>query len=323
MHAMPRPIVLFSRCLGFDHCRYNGGIVNEPAVEILKPHVETITVCPEMAVGLGVPRSPIRLIGPPDAARLVQPESGLDLTDSMRRFAEEHVASLPGLDGAILKYASPSCGPREVKIYASEMRGSAFSRTSGAYGGTVVERFPDLPIEDEGRLKNYEIRQHFLTRLFALARFRSQVEGGSMRDLVAFQAENKLLLMAYNQTALRELGRLVANPDRRSFADLVSDYRTHLSLALSRAPRRTSAVNVLQHAFGYVSDRLTRQERNFFLDSLDRYRDRRMPLSAPTAVLRAWIVRFEEEYLSAQTFFEPYPDELIELLDSGKGRPLG
>jgi len=316
-----RPIVVFSRCLGFDACRYNGGIVREPAVEGLKPFVDVRTVCPEVAIGLGVPRAPIRWIGR-DELRVVQPESGRDVTEEMAAFTDSFLGELEPVDGFILKWGSPSCGPREVKAYVSAQRGAAFTKTAGAFGGAVVNRFPLRAIEDEGRLKNFDIRQHFLTQLFALARFRRAEEEGAIRDLVAFHTRHKLLLMAYHQSELRTLGRIVANGDRRRPSDVFSAYREHLSAALSRPPRRTSAINVLMHALGYVSDRLTAREKAFFLDSLTQYRSRRVPLAVPTELIRSWIVRFETAYLADQVFFAPFPGELVETLDSGKGRPL-
>jgi uncharacterized protein YbgA (DUF1722 family) len=144
-----------------------------------------------------------------------------------------------------------------------------------------------------------------------------------MRDLVAFHSQHKLLLMAYNQTRMRELGRIVANPDKRPVRDVWAAYANGLSAALAIAPRRTSAINVLMHGFGYVSDDLTSGEKAFFLDSLEQYRNQHVPLSVPTSVIRSWIVRFDVGYLADQVYFEPYPQDLVEVLDSGKGRITG
>jgi len=318
------PRVVFSRCLGFEACRYNGHIIREPVVEHLKPFVEAVTVCPEVEIGLGIPRQPIRLVGTETDRRLVQPETGLDVTEAMQRYVDrilDDLADEPP-DGFVLKYGSPSCGPREVKVYASDKRGSAFVKSAGAFGGPVAARFPRCAIEDEGRLKSFDIRQHYLTRLFTLARFRVALDRGRMRDIVAFHAAHKLLLMAYHQTQMRALGRIVANVDKRTSHDVFEAYAEGLDAALARAPRRTSAINVLMHAFGYVSDSLTRGEKAFFLDALEQYRDRRVPLSVPTGILRSWIIRFDVDYLANQVAFEPFPAELVEVLDSGKGRPL-
>jgi uncharacterized protein YbgA (DUF1722 family) len=141
-----------------------------------------------------------------------------------------------------------------------------------------------------------------------------------MRDLVRFQAENKLLLMAYNQKELRELGVIVANPNKEPVEKVIERYEAHLQAAFARMPRYTSVINVLEHAAGYFKTELTGREKGYYRESLERYRDRRVPISAVTSILRAWIVRFDQEYLLPQTFFMPYPEELMSLSDSGKGR---
>ena len=318
----PKPRVVFSRCLGFEHCRYNGNIIQEPAVEHLKPFVEIETICPEVEIGLGIPRDPIRLVGDPDAPRLVQPTTGLDVTDKMSRFADERLGALESPDGFILKFGSPSCGPREVKCYVNEKKGAASTKTHGMFGGAVAERFPDAVVEDEGRLKNFDIRQHFLTRLFTKTRFQELRRAPSMKGLIAFHAEHKLLLMAYNQMKMRALGRIVANPKRQPIDVLMGAYAEGLREALAKAPRRVSAINVLMHALGYVSDSLSSAENAFFLDGLEQYRNGHVPLSVPTSLMRAWIIRFDVGYLADQVYFEPYPQHLVEVLDSGKGRKL-
>ena len=319
----PKPRIIFSRCLGFEACRYNANIIREAAVEHLVPFVDAETVCPEVEIGLGVPRDPIRLIGKQDSVRLVQPETGQDVTARMRAFCDEWLQAIDAADGFVLKYGSPSCGPREVKLYANEKRGAASTKTSGMFGGAVAEWFPRTIIEDEGRLKNFDVRQHFLTRIFASARFRNARNAGAMRDLVRFHAQHKLLLMTYSQSKMRELGRLVANPEKRPVGEIFEAYELGLHEALEKAPRRTSAINVLMHALGYVSDQLKPAEKAFLLDALGQYRNRHVPLSVPTSLIRSWIIRFEVEYLADQIYFEPYPRELVEVLDSGKGRILG
>ena len=322
MPRSPKPRIVFSRCLGFDRCRYNGVTITDRVVELLKPFVEPITICPEVGIGLGVPRPPIRLIEDADRIALFQPETGRDLTDAMRSFTDAFLSSLDDIDGFLLKYRSPSCGPSQVKVYHSRQPNAGHRKGSGAFAARALERFGDLPIEDEGRLQSFDIRGHYLTRLFTMARFRAVAAESTMASLVTFHAEHKLLLLAYNQTAMRAMGRIVANADRRPTLDVIARYRTELARALARAPRRRSAVNVLQHAFGYVSDRLTPAERAHFLDALDAYRQSQVPLSAPTMLIRSWILRFGVDYLADQVWFEPYPHQLVEVLDSGKGRPL-
>ncbi|MGB9872818.1 MAG: YbgA family protein [Anaerolineae bacterium] len=316
---MSQPRLIVSKCLGFDHCRYDGSIIPNPVVDSLRPWAEFIPVCPEVELGLGAPRPPVRLVRVGGEVRLLQPATGRDLTDSMRAFAASFLDALPPVDGFILKNRSPSCGLKDAKVYAAPEKAPALGAGPGMFGGAVRQRFPDLPAEDEGRLTNRALREHFFTAVFALARLREAIETGQMGALVDFHTRHKFLLMAYNQTRLRELGRIVANLGRKPVREVMEEYAAGFRAALARPPRRPAVVNVLMHALGYVSDGLSPAEKGYFLDLLTAYREERVSLSAPLSVLRAWVLRFGEPYLSGQAFLAPFPEALLSLRDSGRG----
>lgn len=257
MARFPRPRVIVSRCLGFAHCRYNGQTIASDEVERLKPLVEFRPVCPELELGLGVPRNPLRIVLVRKEPRLMQSLSERDLTAEMDRFADSFLSSIGEVDGFILKSRSPSCGIKDVKLYSSLGKEGPMGIGTGLFGRAVLERFPHLAVEDEGRLTNFRIREHFLTKLFALARFGEIKASPQMGALVQFQAENKFLLMAYNQSELAALGRIVANAERRPLAQLMAEYEAHLWRALARMPRYSSTINVLLHSLGYFSERLS------------------------------------------------------------------
>jgi len=315
-----RPMVIVSKCLGFDRCRYNGATIPDRFVELLKPLVEFRPVCPEMEIGLGVPREPVRVVQERGARRLIQPATGRDLTAEMVAFSGRFLASLGQADGFILKSRSPSCGLKDVKIYAPEAKSGPLGAGQGFFGQAVLEAFPRLPVEDEGRLSNYPLREHFLKRLFLWADFRRISQAGRLGGLVEFHSGHKFTLMAYNQKEMRLLGRIAANPERRPANEVFEDYAAHLVQALARTPPYTANINVLMHGLGHFSERLSRDEKAFFLDALDKYRRGKLPLSGPTLVLLGLVARFGDEYLRRQSFFEPYPEELMDLTDSGKGR---
>lgn len=318
-----KPILVVSRCLGFEACRWNGEIVRDEFVELLARHVTCLTVCPEVEIGLGVPRDPIRVESKGGELRLVQPDTGRDLTAEMESFCQRYLGSLGEVDGFLLKARSPSCGLRDVKIFPyGKLDSGAFDKGPGFFGGEVQRRFSLLPAESEGRLKNFRLREHFLVGVFTLARFREANRKGSAGALVDFHTRHKFLLLSYSQKALRELGRVVANPGRSRPADLFQAYREGLLRALARPPRHTSNINVLMHALGYFSDKLTPGEKAHFLDALRRYSEGRIPLSVPVEIIASWIRRFEQEYLAGQEYFRPYPEELSMISDSGKGRDL-
>jgi len=322
MRAFPKPVIIVSKCIEFAACRYNGLMISSDVVRKLKPYVEFQPICPEVEIGLGIPRDPIRIVADGDELRLIQPTTGLDITEKMKAFTTSFLKAVPHVDGWILKHRSPSCGIGDVKVYPGPGKSSATGKTSGLFSREVLEKFPHLPCEDEGRLTNFKIREHFLIKLFTFADFYQVQQSQSMKELVEFQSRNKLLLMAYHQTELRLLGRIVANPQKNAVADVMRDYEVHLWNAFLRPARSTANINVLMHALGYFSKQLTSREKAFFLDALEQYRNGKIPLSVPANLLRSWIIRFEEKYLLPQTFFSPYPDELMEISDSGKGRDL-
>lgn len=320
---MIKPRIHVSKCITFEHCRWNGLVIASETVDLLKPFVEFLPACPEVEIGLGVPRKPIRLVKQQDGVHLLQQETEADVTEKMAGYARDHLAELKDIDGFVLKSRSPSCGMKDVKLYPSLGKVAQLKEKAvGLFAEEVYKRFGNLPIEDEGRLTNFSIREHFLTRVFATARFRAFMRNPSMGALVQFHAENKLLLMAYHQSVLRELGKIVANHERLPEREVFDRYEEGFRRAFVKQPRYTSNINVLMHALGYFSDGLLKQEKAFFLDELERYRLGKIPLSVPISIVKSFIVRFGEDYLRQQTYFDPYPEALMALKDSGEGRKL-
>ena len=320
MRTFARPVIVVSRCLGFEACRYNGQVLPNRFLEALAEHAEVKTVCPEVEIGLGTPRDPIRIVKDGERMLLEQPSTGLDLTSKMEAYTRERLSGLGSVDGFVLKSRSPSCGLTDTKIHSPKANSPSLGRGAGLFGARVLERFPEIAVEDEGRLTNFRIREHFLTRIYTWAAFREVRKARRMGKLVEFQARNKLLFMALSQKEMKAMGKVVANPERRRIDEVLDAYQPHLAAAFSRVARYTSHINVLMHALGYSKEELTSKEKAHFLDLLERYRSGRIPLSAITSVLRSWVARFGQEYLDSQTWFEPFPEDLIEITDSGKGR---
>jgi uncharacterized protein YbgA (DUF1722 family)/uncharacterized protein YbbK (DUF523 family) len=307
-----------SRCIELDHCRWNGLVIASDAVKLLQPFVELAPVCPEADMGLGVPRPPVRIELCEGERRLVQPATGRDLTDEMRAYANAFLDELGAVDGVLLKSRSPSCGTKDVRIHTNG--GKPPTGRVGIFAEVVAERLGHLPMEDEGRLTNHRLREHWLTRIFTLASFRAMRAQPSARALVEWHSRAKYLLMAHHEAAMRRMGRIVANHEHLPPEEMLDAYEAELHTALARPVRPGQVVNVLNHAMGFFSDKVLPQEKHYFLDCVEEYRQRRLPLSVPVALLRAWIVRFDEPYLREQIFFAPYPDALVQITDSGKGR---
>lgn len=318
-YDLVRPSVLVSRCLSFDHCRWNGDIISSPFIEKLKPFVDFITVCPESEIGLGVPRKPVRLAYQGDEIVMVQHESAKNCTAEMNAYSTKLLSTMQSVEAFLYKERSPSCGMSNVKIYAGLQEGSAVRLMgSGLFAAAFQRSFPLLPVCSEGHLYNFLLREHFYTQIYTLALFRSLRDVPAISKLVDFHARHKLILMSYHQTIMRQLGKLVANHEHRDPKGVFDDYQTLLCKALARPPRVMSPINVLMHSMGYFKEKVTGGEKKFFLDLLEQYRQKKTSLSVCNAVIRSWIVRFDEKYLAQQYFFSPYPEALAELANSGK-----
>ena len=312
--AFPKPVVVVSKCLEFEACRYNGERISSSFIERLEPHVRFRPVCPEVEIGLGTPRDPIRIYLQDEKKALYQPGTQRHLTQDMNAFSGRFLASLEEVDGFILKAKSPSCAITDAKIFPSAASGVHVAQGAGLFAGAALEKFSKRAFVDEVGLNEPGTRAGFLTRIFALAGFREAKKQGSMARLVRYHAENKLLFLAYHQETMREMGGIAANHENHAFGEVVSAYESALTRLLSHPSSRASYVNALAHAMGHFPEITSREEKSRFLATLEEYREGKLPLSEPLAALREWTTRAGSEYLETQTLFEPYPRVL-----GGKG----
>ncbi|SFM16544.1 YbgA family protein [Methanolobus profundi] len=305
-----RPIIVISKCLGFANCRYDGQITSFPLMETMRPFVEFIDVCPECEIGLGVPREPI-LIVDDGSKRLIQPATGLDLTEKMNGFSRSYLERLDDFDGFILRSRSPSCGIGTTKVFPDKYSDEYLHREgNGLFAETVLSEYPDLPAIDEEKMADPFLRDHFLTRVFALASFRDASLSGKIHTLVEYHTRNKLLFMAYDKTLLSEMGDLAANRGNIPVEKVYERYLSLLLQMLSKPVGTGPVVNALMHAFGYFSRHMSAGEKFIFMQRLQKYREGNISIFE----LKEWFIskaeEFKVDYLLEQTFFCPYPAEL-------------
>jgi uncharacterized protein YbgA (DUF1722 family)/uncharacterized protein YbbK (DUF523 family) len=300
-----KPTVVVSKCLGFDSCRYNGMMIKSDFVTQLAQFVNFIPICPEVEIGLGVPRAPIRLEETNGVIRLIQPKTGLDITEQMVEFSKTYLGNHPHVEGFILKGRSPSCGIGTVQ-----------GKGVGIFGGYILKTFLSSAIEEEGRLLNEKLKEHFLQKLFILADWYETKQYSSIKIILDFQARNKLLLMSYHPHEMREIGKLMGKINLNEYDGYIRQIEDHLLKALIKPPRIGPRVDVLQHAFGYFSDFLNSSERSFFVKSIDDYRSGKIPFISVLQLVKSWVIRFQTGYLAKQTLFNPYPSELFEIYKS-------
>ncbi len=312
-----RPRLGVSSCLLGRKVRYDGQHKRDAfLVDVLGPFVEWVPVCPELEVGMGVPREPIRLAGDPAAPRLVAERSGKDHTTAMVRFAEARVRELAGLglDGFVLKKGSPSCGMERVRVYGP--KGGPPRRDGvGMFARALRDRMPLLPVEEEGRLADPALRESFVERIFAYARWRAAVAAGMRRaDLVRFHAAHKLALLAHSPAAYRALGALVGG-GTAAMGATVEAYGGRFMDALRVPATRGRHANVLQHAAGYFKDLLDAADRRELAATVADYAKGHVPLVVPLTLVRHHVRRHAGapgiDWLAAQTYLDPDPKELM------------
>ena len=305
-----------SSCLLGLPVRYDGGHKADPfIIETLGRYFSWVPVCPEVEIGLGTPRETLRLVGDAAAPTLIATVSGRNHTSTMQHFAVKRVTQLAalGLHGYILKRNSPSCGMMGVPVYDSSDTPRRSGR--GLFAQALATRLPLLPVEEEGRLQDPRVREHFIDRVFACRRWHGFLEShrGSA-ELVQFHTRHKLSLMAHSRPHYQALGRMVAGCGEGLSEEFLQAYGDLFMLAYKVRTTRKKHANVLSHAQGYFKRHLGRPGKAALAACIDDYRQGLLPLTAPLDLLRDHLRRFPCPYLEAQTYLNPYPADLLRLL---------
>lgn len=319
-HREGEPVRLgVSTCLLGEPVRYDGGHArNRYVMDVLGEHFEYVKVCPEVESGMPIPRPTIRLVDEGDGIRLVDPKSGDDHTGSMQAYSERRVSQLmgEGLDGYVLKKDSPSCGMSRIKVYKNGMPASRDQR--GLFAAELLDAWPGLPVEEEGRLNDLPLREAFVERVFARHRWRCFLMGSpDQGDLVRFHTAHKMLLRTHDEEGYRRLGRIVGGgeqADGHPELDLtgrLAAYELEFQRTMAIPAKIGRHVNVLQHAMGYLKDLLGPAEKRELLQALEDYRARLVPLVVPLTLMRYEVRRHGVDYLAGQLYFDPHPKELM------------
>jgi uncharacterized protein YbgA (DUF1722 family)/uncharacterized protein YbbK (DUF523 family) len=302
-----------STCLLGQEVRFDGGHKRDPYLtDLLGPFVKFVPVCPEVEIGLGIPRETIRLVNTPEGIRLQGTRSGADHTDRMQRYAAAKVRELEKLDlcGYVLKKGSPSCGMERVKIYSE--KGMPARSGSGMFAGELLERLPLLPVEEEGRLNDPRLRENFIERVFAYRRLKELFRRRwTLGRLVLFHTAEKLNLLAHDPESYRVLGRLVATAKQVPRAELGQRYETVFMTALRTIATVRKNTNVLQHAQGHLKRLLGPAEKQELAELIHDYRRGLVPILVPLTLIRHHVRLHDVEYLAGQTYLEPHPKELM------------
>jgi len=298
-----------SACLLGQKVRYDGGHkLDRFLTETLGRYVTYVPVCPEAECGLGIPRESMRLEGDIDAPRLVTTQTGKDMTARMLKWSENRLKDLEQEDlcGFIFKSRSPSSGMERVRVYNE--KGMPEQKGRGLFAAAFIRHFPLIPVEDEGRLHDPEIRENFIERIFTLQRWRRAAAGRKRTGrLVDFHTRHKLLILAHSEPNYRFMGKLVAAARQYAPAELFRIYEAALLEALRRKATVKKHANVLLHLLGYFKKQLSADEKQEMLQIIAQYRDGNLPLIVPVTLIAHYVRKYRQPYLEGQFYLQPHP----------------
>lgn len=303
--------IAVSSCLLGQEVRYDGSHKHNGYItQTLGMYFEYTAFCPEMAVGLGVPRPTIQLVQVENEIRVRGTrDPQLDVTDSLQAYARSVVPMLDGYCGYIFKKSSPSCGMERVKVYRN---GNPVTSGRGAYADVIMRALPELPVEEEGRLMDPVLRENFIERVFIYHRWQQlKHKGMTPASLVQFHTEHKFTLLAHDEKIYRELGRQIAEAGNANLETLAESYIRSLMSALAKPATRKTHTNVLMHIMGYIKGSLTTEDKQELLDILEKYRLGQVPLIVPITLLKHYLRRYPDEYIQQQVYLNPHPEELM------------
>ncbi|MBI3667278.1 MAG: DUF1722 domain-containing protein [Acidobacteria bacterium] len=302
-----------SACLLGENVRYDGGHKRDSFLTAtFGRYVQWVPVCPEVEMGLGVPRDTLRLEAIEGAVHLIMPKTGEDHTASIRRYAHKRLEELAReeLHGYILKKDSPSCGMERVRVYGA---GGMPQKTGrGLFAAALLERFPRLPVEEEGRLSDPRLRENFVERVFAYHRLRALFQARwGLKDLIAFHTAHKFQILAHSTKGYQGLGRLVAGAKSAAREKVRGSYEKGFMEALGVLATVRRNTNALHHMAGYLRPHLDDGCREELLSVIEDYRQGLYPLVVPLTLICHHARRFRVGYLLGQTYLEPHPKELM------------
>ena len=313
MSAQNPPLIGISSCLLGNKVRYDGQHkLDRYLRDQLGRFVEFVPVCPEVECGLSIPREAMRLVDIEGKHRLMTQKTGIDHTPRMQEWGKEKLDELEqlGLCGFIFKSRSPSSGMRGVKVYKPD--GGAAKSGVGIFARAFMERFPLLPVEDEGRLHDAGLKENFIERIFVFKRWQDLIrQGPSLKGLMDFHADHKLILMAHSPKVLKELGALVAGGKDRSLGELADRYVTTMMEVLKLIATTRKNTNVLEHVMGYFKKQLSSDEKAELKTLIENYHRGLIPLIVPVTLLNHYVRKYHETYLARQHYLNPHPLELM------------
>jgi len=299
-----------SACVLGEKVRYDTGHKRSHfCTEELSEFANFKAFCPEVAIGLPIPRPTIRQIIRDNIITVSRPDGSGDVTEQLTAYGKQVAGQISHLSGFIFCAKSPSCGMERVKVHHHHGKGSD-SNGIGFFAREVMKANPLLPAEENGRLNDAVIRENFITRVFTYQKWLDLKESGlTKHKLIQFHSQQKYLVMSHHIESYRQLGKLLARADIdiNEQSDL---YISGLMAALKNKASRKSHTNTLHHLQGYFKKQLDAAKRDELTNEIDAYRKGLSPLLVPLTLIKHYLIEFPNEYLIQQAYLNPHPQEL-------------
>jgi uncharacterized protein YbgA (DUF1722 family)/uncharacterized protein YbbK (DUF523 family) len=303
-----------SACLLGTPCRYDGvGASDKFVVSILQKYFDTVAYCPETIIW-GSPREAIRQVLSEEGELkiMTSTKNPKEVTSELENISKECANKIQNDDlcGFILKSSSPTCGLERVKVY-KPFNAPSVKNGIGVFAKQIKEKYPYLPVEEEGRLIDPWLRENFLMQIFAYQDLHNFLKSTpTFNDLVIFHTSYKYLIYSKAQKSYTTLGRIVANKEKKQLDEILVEYKEEFLKAISLKGNVNKTYNVLLHMFGYFKKLITKEEKEEILEALNEYKERIIPLIAVMKIINLYVKRFDVQYLKVQKFLNPYPKEL-------------
>jgi len=313
MKSDKKILIGISSCLLGEKVRFDGQHkMDRYIVDILGQYVDFFPVCPEVESGLTIPRESMRLVSTDRGIRLITNKTKTDMTDMMQKFSEKKLDNLvkKPICAFIFKSRSPTSGMTRVKVYP-ENGGAPRNSGTGIFSDMFMKKFPHIPVEDEGRLNDPQLRENFIERLFAYKRWTDMLcHSRTPAGLLDFHQRHKLILMAHSPVHYKAAGKITGNLKKKKMDSILEEYIENFTEGMKLKATVSKNYNVLQHIMGYFRKELTADDKKYILHVFDQYKEGLIPLIVPVTLMNYFINRFDEKYLSNQYYLSPFPDEL-------------
>ncbi|MEK9629941.1 MAG: DUF523 and DUF1722 domain-containing protein [Nitrospinota bacterium] len=304
-----------SSCLLGEKVRWNGDHKQSLFVrDVLGKHFEYISLCPEMEVGMGVPRETVALYGALENPKMISKKSRIDWTAEMKRYSKEQINLLAkqDLSGYIFKSKSPSCGLGRIPVYSEDEPGKA-RHGSGMFANEFMKAFPLVPVEDEGRLYDQRLKENFIIKVFSFYRLKKSLLSKNARlgTLVKFHTQHKFLLLAHSRQHYQKLGKIVAEAKKNPWNKVLANYIYMFMEAFAYKTTNKKNTDVLMHMMGFFKKLIPSEDKKDILDAIENYRNELVPLVVPVTLIRHYVKKYDVSYLQDQVYLNPHPKELM------------